>query len=406
MGTTRGFVSPFHKRSDLKKLPVIIDMVVFTLLAAGAIARPATPANVEQTVDKTVQSLMAKYDIPGVAVGIVDRGKKHVFVYGQASIEDDRPVTSSTLFELGSVSKLFTAVLGSYAEQQGKLSLIELVQDIEPDTRGTSIGESSLLNLATYTAGGLPLQFPDGIQQLDQGLAYYKHWQPDYSPGTHRLYSNPSVGLFGYLVAKRLNGEFPDLIEQALLPALDLRSTYISVPPEKMGDYAYGYKDSQRIRVSPGLFDAEAYGIKSSIADMTHFIELALNPDLAPSPFSNAIRVTQKIRFAAGDLNQALGWELYAYPPSLTALRKGNSPEMIFKPNAVDAVTSATTQGNFYLNKTGSTNGFGAYIAVIPAKEIGIVLLANRNFPIVDRVDACYHILGTIDSDLFAKPEE
>jgi len=349
---------------------------------------------------------MQKYQIPGVAVGIVDKGKQHVFLYGKANVEDDRPVTSSTLFELGSVSKLYTALLGTYAQEQGKLSLTELVQDVLPDTRGTSIGETSLLNLATYTAGGLPLQFPDEIQRLDQGLTYYKHWKPAYSPGTHRLYSNPSMGLFGFLAAKRLNGEFPDLMQKTLLPTLGLNTTYISIPPEKMDDYAYGYKDAKRTRVSPGLFDAEAYGIKASITDVLHFITLNIDSDLATPPLNKAIRETQKARFKVGEMNQALGWELYTYPPSLATLSKGNSPEMIFKPNAVDPLTSGPAMGNFYLNKTGSTNGFGAYIAVIPAKKTGIVLLANQNFPIMDRVEACYDILGTIDPELPTSPKK
>ena len=59
-----------------------------------------------------------------------------------------------------------------------------------------------MLNLGTYTAGGLPLQFPDNVTDPASMLAYYRQWQPEYAAGTHRRYSNPSIGLLGMLAAK------------------------------------------------------------------------------------------------------------------------------------------------------------------------------------------------------------
>lgn len=93
-------------------------------------------------------------------------------------------------------------------------------------------------------------------------------------------------------------------------------------------------------------------------------------------------------------MTQDLIWEQYAYPVELKTLTEGNSPSMIFNATPVSAIRPAQIpQDNVWLNKTGSTNGFGAYVAFIPAKRLGIVILANKNFPIEDRVAVAYTIL-------------
>jgi len=92
-----------------------------------AARQPVTQDQIERAVGATVRPLMAKDGIPGMAVGIVDDGKPFFFYYGVASKQTQQPVTSSTLFEVGSISKTFTAALAAYAQVRGFVSL--------PDTR-------------------------------------------------------------------------------------------------------------------------------------------------------------------------------------------------------------------------------------------------------------------------------
>ena len=96
--------------------------------------------------------------------------------------------------------------------------------------RAAASTASSLLDLATYTAGGLPLQFPDSVQKDQAQIRdYYRQWQPTYAPGSQRLYSNPSIGLFGYLAARSLGQPFERLMEQQVFPALGLEQTHLDV---------------------------------------------------------------------------------------------------------------------------------------------------------------------------------
>ena len=129
-------------------------------------------------------------------------------------------MTPETLFEIGSVSKTFTATLAGHALAQDKMRLDDRASQHWPALQGSRFDSISLLDLATYTAGGLPLQFPDSVQKDQAQIRdYYRQWQPTYAPGSQRLYSNPSIGLFGYLAARSLGQPFERLMEQQVFPA-------------------------------------------------------------------------------------------------------------------------------------------------------------------------------------------
>ena len=94
---------------------------------------------------------------------------------------------------------------------------------------------------------------------------------------------------------------------------------------------------------------------------------------------------------------RAWGWEQYPFPVSLARLQEGNAGTMLFQPHAAHALAGTHAwQGSTLFNKTGSTNGFGAYAAFVPSRHAGIVVLANRNVPIPARIDAAYAILREV----------
>lgn len=254
-----------------------------------------------------------------------------------------------------------------------------------------------MADLATYSAGGLPLQFPDAVDSAEKMQAYYRQWTPRFAAGTKREYSNPSIGLFGYLAASSLGQPFEQLMSQTLLPGLGLAHTYLKVPAAAMGDYAYGYsKEDKPIRVNPGVLADEAYGIKTSSADFIKFVEANMTKR-GDVTMQQAIAMTHTGFFSVGEMTQGLGWESYAYPVTEQALLAGNSPAVSFKANPVERFAAPKDMGEPRLyNKTGSTNGFGAYVAFVPAKGIGIVMLANRNYPNDARIKAAYAILSKL----------
>jgi beta-lactamase class C len=365
------------------------------ILAAG---QCVAQDQIETVVNAAVQPVMQAQGIQGMAVAVTVNGQPHYFNYGVASKDTGSPVTQDTLFEIGSVSKTFTATLAAYAQATGKLSLSDKASQVLPALRGSAFDQISVLQLGTYTAGGLPLQFPAESDSADKMLGYYKQWKPLYAPGSHRLYSNPSLGLFGYLAAHSMGQPFDDLMEKTLLPKLGLKHTYVHVPQDQMALYAQGYnKDGKPVRVGPGALDSEAYGVKTSAADLLGYVRANLGPASLEKPLQQAIALTHRGYYTVGDMTQGLGWEMYRYPVTLDRLLEGNSTPMAMQAHEVQWLNPPQVQPeNVLINKTGSTGGFGAYVAFVPSKDIGIVILANKNYPNAERVRIAHRILSAL----------
>jgi beta-lactamase class C len=373
-------------------------MAAFCIVSASAGNAADQQSRIERAVDATIQPLMAKDGIAGMAVGVTLDGKPYVFDYGVASRSSRQPVTGKTLFELGSISKTFTATLAAYAQVLGYLSLADRTSTYLPALRGTSFGDVSLLELGTHTPGGLPLQVPANVHNDDELMAYFKGWRPIYPPGTYRTYSNVGIGTLGLITATSMHQNFTTLMERRLFPAFGLESSYINVPPAAMADYAQGYTaQGAPIRVAPGVLSAEAYGIKATAGDVLRFVAANVNAVAVDEKLERAIAVTQTGYFRAGVLTQDLIWEQYAYPVALQTLLAGNSPAMLFDATPASALRPPQRpRPDVWIDKTGTTNGFGAYVAFVPKERFGIVLLANKNYPISERVTAAFQVAGLI----------
>jgi beta-lactamase class C len=336
---------------------------------------------------------MARYSIPGMAVAITVDGNDFVYSYGLADQERGVPVTESTLFEVGSVSKTFTATLTAWAVETRRMSLADHPSRFLPALKGRPIDRATLLHLGTYTAGGLPLQFPDAIENDATALAWLAAWKPGAAPGVEREYSNPSLGLLGLATARALKRDFAEAVEAEVFPAFGMRHSHVHLPPSALADYAWGYRDDRAVRMRPGPMADETYGVRTTAADVLRFLRAEIDPSGLDAPMRRAVEATQKGYFRAGPLVQGLGWEQYPWPVSREWLLGGNAEEMLFQRIPSQLVGPAATNPQRLFNKTGSTGGFGSYVAFVPAKRIAVVLLANRNYSIPARVEAAWMIL-------------
>src|ERR1700744_3318694 len=225
-------------RSDIFRKLLISTLMSSCFFAPRTFAGDEnTQKEISDVIADVIRPLMREYRIPGMAVAVTVNGENYFYNYGVASIETQKPITSDTLFEIGSDSKIFTATLASYAQVNGKLLLSDSASKYLPSLRGSSFDSISLLNLGTHTSGGLPLQVTEFIGNTDQLMDYFRHWQPTYAAGTHRIYSNPGIGLLGMIAPQSMHESFDDAIEKKLFPMLGMKHSYINVPSDQMKDY-------------------------------------------------------------------------------------------------------------------------------------------------------------------------
>ena len=111
----------------------------------------------------------------------------------------------------------------------------------------------------------------------------------------------------------------------------------IDVPEAAMGRYAFGYSrtDDSPVRVNPGMLDAEAYGIKSSVTDMTRFLDAHLGNLALADEMTAALARTRVSEFETAHYAQAMIWEGYPWPVDASKLGAGNSAEMAMTPQPV-----------------------------------------------------------------------
>ena len=367
-------------------------------VTSSAFAATMSEKQLAEVVERTVTPLMNAQAIPGMAVAVIYQGQPHYFTFGKADVAANKPVTPQTLFELGSISKTFTGVLGGDAIARGEIALGDPVAKYWPELTGKQWQGIRMLDLATYTAGGLPLQVPDEVTDTASLLRFYQNWQPQWKPGTTRLYANASIGLFGALAVKPSGMSYEQAMTTRVFKPLQLDHTWINVPKAEEAHYAWGYREGKAVHVSPGMLDAEAYGVKTNVKDMASWLIANMKPDSLEAPsLKQGIALAQSRYWRVGAMYQGLGWEMLNWPVDAKTVVGGSDNKVALAPLPVAEVNPpAPPVKASWVHKTGSTGGFGSYVAFIPEKQLGIVMLANKSYPNPARVEAAYRILDAL----------
>ena len=333
-------------------------------------------------VQKSMIALMQKNGIPGAAVELYVKGNLYEQYYGYAEQEKKDPVVRKTVFEIGSISKVMTSILFAQEVDWAKMALNDPVTKY---VKGLpeSFDKIKLQDLATHTSG-LPFDAPDNITTQDELQQYLSHLSPKEFPGDQWRYSNVGMGLLGYALQGETESDYSDLYRRHILNPLKMVNG-VSVPNALMKYYAQGYNVNGKPlpREELGVFPA-AYDIKASAADMQRFLSAAIGLKDTPPRVLYPMKLTQSMFIKLNDNDyQGLAWQIHSIKDmgDINWLLNMSDRQGYGAADVQTIYQRPVYSGNVLADKTGSTNGFRAYIAVIPNKQSGIVILVNKNIP-------------------------
>lgn len=220
------------------KKPLLAVLVLMLLMPAGILA---------DRVDDYAHQFMAERHIPGVAVAVMKNGKVvKIKGYGVASLEHNVPVSTDTVFEIGSVSKQMTAAAIMLLIEEGKVSLDEKISAYLPNTP-ESWRDVTVRHLLTHTSGIKSYSSLDGFELLKRlnvadFIKLLSLHPLEYIPGERNIYSNTGFSLLAYIIEARSGKPYIEFMRERIFRPLGMNKTDDRDPEYIILNRATGYE--------------------------------------------------------------------------------------------------------------------------------------------------------------------
>jgi len=336
----------------------VVWLLFLVSTATGCKGQPSTP---DKAIDSMVQSYLKNNHAVGLSIGILKEGKTRFYGYGETGKGSGKAPDSATIFEIGSISKTFTATLLGLAIVTGKLRLDDSVNKYLPDSIPLlqySGKVMRLRDLANHTSG-LPrmpsnffapvvdLQDPYRNYTIEKLYSFLKHWQPGRVPGSKYDYSNIGVGLLGVILQRVYGRSYEEMVVSQICRPLGMYDTRVTIREQDSVFFAKGYDFSGNYNSPwnlPAAF-AGAGAIRSTAGDMLKYAQANLGG--VAGELGKAIQMTHDSTFSQGDLVLGLAWHY---------IRPGEERVLFHN---------------------GGTGGYRCYLAIHLKLQFAVVVLAN-----------------------------
>jgi len=375
--------------STIKQIVTGLSLTL-ALVAQGAAAQSAREVPSDSEIRKILAERVDKYrQSVGIVVGVIEPQGRRVVAYGNLAAGDTRPLNGDTVFEIGSITKVFTSLLLADMVERGEVELTDPVAKYLPATVNVPqrrAEQITLEDLATHTSG-LP-RMPVNVDSRDPANPFADYsvnrlyeflsgYQLPRDIGEAFEYSNIGGALLGHALAQRAGRNYETLVETRIVVPLEMKSTSVTLTPEMKARLAVGHAYGLEPTPNWDLGALSAAGaLKSTANDLLTF--LAANLRYTQTPLSQALASMLKVRRDRDRGTIALEWFL--------DLRGGVE----------------------IISHSGSTGGYQSFIGYDPKARVGVVVLSNSGTGAgVD--DIGIHLLNPrvplLDGDTLAPPK-
>ena len=335
-------------------------------------AAPTTSSPTWFPADSAVRAIMRNRvesgQATGLVVGLLDNGERRVVGFGRSGAPGGRPLDGATVFEIGSVTKVFTATLLADMVRRGEVRFDQPVADLLPKSLKVPAKDGkpiTLLDLATQHSG-LP-RLPSNLTPKDPANPYadytverlyefLSHFELTRAPGERYEYSNLGMGLLGHALSLRAGKPYEALLTERVLKPLGMDDTRITLTADAKSRLAAGHDPSGATVPNWDVTAlAGAGALRSTANDLLQF--LAASIDSSETAISAVLRETHRPRHAAGGAQVSIGlaWHLLHTP-----------------------------FGAEIVMHNGGTGGYRSFNGYDPAMRVAVVVLSNSSGDVDD----------------------
>ncbi len=313
------------------------------------------PTEIVESIEKRIEEGIT----PSIALAIIDSSGVQYFNFGKTA-ENGKEVDENTIYEIGSISKVFTGILLAQQVLEGDLKLEDEINSILPnDIKVPVMGDTEITlgNLADHTSGlpGMPDNFapanpnnPYADYTVDQMYEFISSYQPSRTVGSEYEYSNLAQGLLGQILAMNKNTTYEELMVRVIANPLSMNDTRIELTKSMKERLALGHSVGKVVENWDIPTLAGAGAIRSSTSDMAKFI--SANIGYVNSPLMEKMELSHQIRHdKAGEMSVAMSWHI----------KKGDNGDVIWH--------------------NGGTGGYRTFTGFVKETGIGVVLLTNSS---------------------------
>lgn len=341
------------------KVSKIIFVSLLLIISVVQITYGQSNITLEERIDKLAESYVNKPANAGVVIGVIQPAKEYFKGYGVMNKKTNETPDSATIFEIGSISKVFTTAIFAHMAEAGVVNYDDFIDQYLPAVKLSPDVQQkiTLKHLASHTSG-LPSLPEEWLNEMDTCnpykdltvemlYGYLSTAKLQNKPGEKSVYSNLGMGLLGHIIELKQQKSYDELVKHEICTMLGMTNTTVNLTESQRKFLATGHSETGNQTCNwdiPVLSGAGA--LKSNMVDMVKFLRgnLYLRDDSLYQAFS---KCHQPVADAEHFLKVGLGWHMLSI------------------------------KGENIIWHNGGTGGYRSFIGFNKEKQTGIIVLSN-----------------------------